>query len=103
MSKQAARTAPSFFWTQQAVAGKNMSGVTVATIDYVDLLRLDACLAHRRLRRFGSHVTRCFVCGRNPALTDAGPGPDPFVGRIDGSVQVPDWSEYVREHNCPSR
>jgi hypothetical protein len=32
MSKAAARKAPSFAWTRQAVAGKSMSGVMVATM-----------------------------------------------------------------------
>ena len=37
--EQAAFFAPIFVWTKHAVAGKSMSGVTVATHDEIDLAR----------------------------------------------------------------
>ena len=60
-SNAAARCAPIFCCTRQAVAGNGMSGVMVATMIEVNLVGGDAGHFHRALRGLGRHVGGEFI------------------------------------------
>ena len=67
-SNAAARFAPIFCCTRQAVAGNGMSGVMVATMIESNLIAGDARHFHRALRGFRGHVGREFILRRDAAV-----------------------------------
>ena len=79
MSRQAAFFAPIFVWMKQAVAGKTMSGVAVATrMRSISSPLIPACsIAFKRGLR--AHVAGVFILGGDAAFLDSGAGGDPLV------------------------
>ena len=92
-SKAAASSAPIASATSAAVAGKIMSGVTVATVTRsISFGSMPASASGGRRRR-QREIRHRLVLRRDPPLADAGAGADPLVGGVDEGREV-----VVRQH-----
>ena len=89
MSKAQAFVAPSFSWTMQAVAGKIMSGVIVATMmssTSVGEKTAPFSMASRAARTASSLGGRSGI--RASAFADSRSGADPLVRRVHDLLEI---------------
>ena len=94
---QAALVAPIFIWTRQAVAGKTMSGVAVATKDKIDLVcgETPACSIAFRAALVAISLVR-LILGCDAAFFNTGASGDPLVARIDQLRQIVVGQHFFR-------